>query len=398
MVAFLTLKETVSMTKRGIFISTLAMLALAAIFSTAVATEVRVGSMGGVGFYTHDNSNIFYFPGAIYSYSGQVYGEFRVKEADNSYTVGVNYPVGDYSVVGVYLNRPIPLVISADILDNVDVNQTTDLFYGTQMSQFDLGFKLSLGMDSYKRDSLAESPELKESARYIQFAVGASSDKMDIGAFVELPHAKVEQSGENETWSGLGFGATGRLFHGEGNTKLVPLIIFNTRKITDKISVAGSPKDELSDLNLGLGVGVNHQLNENSLFVGAIELFGMQQSKDKYTSGGTPSSTSTTTNSLTTLPGLYMGIESKIRPWLTGRLGAAQVWQISKTKDESTGNPAEEISTHGTQYNVSFGLGFNFGDFTCDAAINEGIFFDGPNFISGETNSLANRLAIIYKF
>jgi len=374
------------------------MLALAAIFSTAVATEVRVGSMGGVGFYTHDNSNIFYFPGAIYSYSGQVYGEFRSKENDNSYTVGVNYPIGDYSVVGVYLNRPLPFIVSADVLEDVRVDQTTDVFYGTQMSQFDLGFKLSLGMDSYKRDSLAESPELKESARYIQFAAGVSSDKMDIGAFVELPHAKVELSGENETWSGFGFGAIGRMFHGEGPTKLVPLIAFNTRKITDKISVTGSPEEEFSDLNLGLGVGVNHQLNENSLLVGAVELFGLEQSKDKYTSGGTPSSTATTTISRTTLPGLYMGLESKIRPWLTGRLGAAQVWQVFKTKDESTGNPAEETTERGTQYNVSFGLGFNFGDFTCDAAINEGIFFDGPNFISGETNSLANRLAVIYKF
>jgi hypothetical protein len=188
------------------------------------------------------------------------------------------------------------------------------------------------------------------------------------------------------------------MFHGEGTTKLVPLVAFNMRKITDKSSVTGSSKDELSDFNLGLGIGVNHQINDNNLLVGAVELFGLEQSKDKYTSGGTPSSTSTTTISRTTLPGIYMGIESKFRPWLTGRMGASQVWQISKTKDESTGNPSEETRARASQYNVSFGLGFNFGDFTCDAAINEGIFFDGPNFISGETNSLANRLAVIYKF
>ena len=93
----------------------MALLALAAAFSTATATEVRVGTMGGVGFYTHDNSNIFFFPGAIYSYSGQVYGEFRVKSTPNAYSIGVNYPIGDYSVVGAYLNRPIPIISTGHV-------------------------------------------------------------------------------------------------------------------------------------------------------------------------------------------------------------------------------------------------------------------------------------------
>jgi hypothetical protein len=386
------------MTKRGIVILALTILALAAIFSTAAATEVRVGTMGGVGFYMHDNSNIFFFPGAIYSYSGQVYGELRVPSTPDAYTVGVNYPIGDYSVVGLYLNRPMPVSIPVGVLDSVQINQTTDLFYGTQMSKFDLGFKLSLGLDSYSRDSIAETPKMTQSARYIQFAAGASTDKMDAAVSVELPHAKFEESGVTDTWSGFGFGAVARCFHGEGPTKLVPLINFNTRKINGKSSLAGSGKEDFSDLNFGLGIGVNHQLNENNLVVGAVEILGLQSSKDKVTSGGTPSTTTTTTLSRMTLPGLYMGVESNIRPWLTGRLGAEQVWQISKTKNEETGVPSFETKAHSSQYNVVFGLGLHFSDFTVDAAINEDIFFDGPNFISGQTNSLANRLAVVYKF
>jgi hypothetical protein len=384
------------MTRKSISISVLAILVFAAMFSTVAATEVRVGSMGGVGFYTHDNSNIFYFPGSIYSYSGQVYGEFRVKSEPNSYTVGVNYPVNENSVVGVYLNRPVPINVPSGLLEDVSLDQTTDFFYGKRMSQFDLGFKVSLGMDSFKQDSIGETASVDESARYIQFAGGISNEKMDLGAFVELPHAKYEQSGITDTWSGFGFGVIGRMFYErDAATKLVPLVAFHTRKVNGKSSVAGSDKEDFTDMNFGLGIGVNHQINDNNLLVGAIEVFGYQSSKDKLTSGST---TSTITTSRTTLPGLYMGIESKIRSWLTGRLGAAQVWQKNTTKDEETGDPAVERSSRGSEYNVSFGLGFNFGDFTADAAINEGIFFDGPNFISGETNPLASRLALVYKF
>jgi hypothetical protein len=384
------------MTKHSLCILALAMLALLGLFSIATATEVRVGSMGGVGFYTHDNSNIFYFPGAIYSYSGQVYGEFRVKNVKNAYTVGVNYPIGDYSVVGAYLNRPMNVSIPTGVLDSVQLTQTTDFFYGTQMSKFDLGIKLSLGLDSFKKDSIGLSPKMEQSIRYIQLAGGISNEKMDVGAFIELPHAKAQQSSITDTWSGFGIGAIGRYFYGEGNTKLVPLVAVNTRTINGKSSVAGSDKTKHKDMNIGVGIGVNHQLNENNLLVGAVELFGLQDTKDEITTNANTSDA--TTNSRMTFPGLYMGLESKIRPWLIGRLGAAQVWQELKTKNETTGNPTVETKSFQSQYNVTFGVGFHFGDFTADAAINEGIFFDGPNFISGMNNSLANRLALVYKF
>src|SRR4030065_2836453 len=100
----------------------LALVLLTISFNFASATESRVGSMGGIGLYTHDNSNIFFFPGAIYTYSGQVVGELRSKGDDNSYSIGIHYPFGDYSVVGIYLNRPILLSIPDFIVENVELN------------------------------------------------------------------------------------------------------------------------------------------------------------------------------------------------------------------------------------------------------------------------------------
>ena len=92
-----------------------------------------------------------------------------------------------------------------------------------------------------------------------------------------------------------------------------------------------------------------------------------------------------------------MGIESNISKWFTGRLGAAQVYQKLTDKTELGGDSMEN-SEYRTQFRLSFGLGINLGKFLLDASINEGLLFDGPNFISGTGEVLANRLSLTYMF
>jgi len=351
------------------------------------ATETRVGTMGGVGLYTHDNSNIFYFPGSIYTYSGQVVGEFRVKSADNSYTVGINYPVGDYSVLGIYLNRPINASIPGGIVDSVELTHTTDIFYGTQMTQFDLGLSLSLGLDSQKWGP--DTSENKESARYIALGAGISHEAMDLGIRFELPSAKFEPpTGSEIKWSGFAFGAAGRMFRGE-TTKLVPLaaLYYSTTK-----AEVDTFETKFKAMDLGLGIGINHELNDKNLLVMGLEVLGISQQKTSP-DGGTE-----TTETITTLPGFFMGLESEIKPWLIGRFGVAQVFQSSTTKSEPPTGAETKSTSRSSDFDVRFGLGIHFGDFLLDAAINEGLVFDGPNFISGSVNPMASRLSLTYEF
>ena len=82
-------------------------------------TESRIGSMGGVGYYIRDNSNIFYFPSTIHNYSNQVVAELRTPNKDYDYSIGVHLPIGD-NIFGVYLNRPLPY--DADEFYNVASN------------------------------------------------------------------------------------------------------------------------------------------------------------------------------------------------------------------------------------------------------------------------------------
>ena len=378
---------------KKLLIMALVLVSLVAFFSNVFATETRVGSMGGIGFYTHDNSNIFFFPGSIYRYSGQVVGEFRINGVKNSYTVGVNYPAKDKLVIGGYLNRPLVVGIPPGVVDQVNLDHTTDLFLGMPLANYDFGLRLSVDLDSHKADTtIVTQIEHKQSAYFISLGAGLSNENTDLAVNFELPHAKNELDTLVNTWSGFGFGVNARMFHGD-KTKLVPLGVFSYRKTNEKFE-PGTAKTDFTDMNLGLGLGLNHNINEDNLLIMAVELFGYSSSKAKVNNGNE------TTNSMTTLPGLYMGIESKIKTWLTGRIGVAQVFQSTtlKVKPPSPGTETK-TTNRSAPYNVTFGLGLHFGDFQIDGGINEGIFFNGPNFISGNvTNPMATRLSATYQF
>jgi hypothetical protein len=378
---------------------TIALIALfvAVAFVNLSATETRVVSMGGVGFYTKDNSNIFFYPGAISMYTGQVVGELRSKNNNSTYSVGVHYPINDNSVFGIYLNRPTGFVLPGNIVSQVELTHTTDLFYGKKMSQFDLGLRLALSLDSYKSDTLE-----KESAHYFALGAGISNEVMDLGLLAEMPgisrksHYNTDHKWYEDKWNGIAFGVSGRMFYGE-KTKIVPLVNLKFSSTTaDRGILLPAPPDtgkvDYKTFDLGLGVGLNHQIDNNNLLVMGLEVFGLsslkQSVKDAYDS----------TTQVTTLPGLYLGLESQINSWLTGRVGAAQVFQATKDTYKPHTGAKRETTTRSSDYKLYFGIGLHFGSFLLDAAINEGLFFDGPNVISGLNNQVANRLSLTYKF
>jgi hypothetical protein len=137
---------------------------------------------------------------------------------------------------------------------------------------------------------------------------------------------------------------------------------------------------------------MNYQVNENNMAVLGVELFGMAKNssevKDSYKN----------TTSTRTLPALYVGVESSIKPWLIGRLGASQSYYKTTSKYEPKDGEDSESSSNDSSFNLSFGFGVRVSGFLLDAYFNENLFFDGPNFISGQGNSIANRISITYNF
>ena len=365
----------------------------------ARATETRLSSMGGVGYFTRDNSNIFYIPGTVNYYPRQVVVELRSKNTQSSYTVGGNFGFNEDKVFGAYLNRPINVPLPDfvfDYIDNIDyveLNNTTDLLLGMPLKDWDFGCRLSFALDNYKQDSTATEVGDDESSRYINLGLGMSSDKMDAGVYFEMPNLKsLEDNGLEDKLSGTGFGGVFRVFMGE-QTQIVPIGLVNMSSATYEHTVNDTTSEvKFSNMNLALGVGLNYKISENAMLIAAVEAIGISKFKSDV-SGGTETNITTTD-----LPGLYMGAESQINKWLTGRIGAVQVMQSTTTKTKPQGSPESETSERLKQFHVTFGAGVALGDFTLDLSFNEGLLFDGPNFISGTTETVADKISITYEF
>ena len=362
----------------------------------ANATETRVASMGGVGYYIRDNSNIFVFPGTFYSYANQVIGELRVRQSNYFYTVGAHLPVSSNAQVGVYLNSPLYWEIPGGLVNTVTLDRTTDIFFGTRLSRFDLGLALRVAMD--KAENFPPAPETKESAHYFEVAGGISNDIMDLGLMVGLPSASYELTDVKRTWSGFGASFNGRFWLKQQGLlfQFLPLIVANYASTSADINL-GIPGVENTVIDYGVlelsgGIGINYQINQSNLIVIGIEVIGYHQQSQKVKNGAELTTTSIV------LPGIYMGVESKISGWLTGRIGAAQTYTSITQKNKPAVGDELKTTNFDKEFKMTFGLGFSFGNFLLDAAINEGLLFSGPNIISGTIQDFAYKLSITYNF
>ncbi len=319
-------------------------------------------------------------------------GELRAKGNAYYYTIGIHLPVASNALLGAYLNSPLNLDIPAGVASNVALDRATSLFYGTKLSDYDLGINLRVGLDSFTDDA----DSLEESAHYYAVGIGLSNKKMDLGLLFELPGVSAEQGRAESTWSGFGVGFNGRFWlEKKGKFQLLPLISGYYGSASQEIkSGTGTTLSEIdyTRLQLAGGLGINYQLNDDNLVVIGIEAVGYNNDNLKVKDG------SESTETTMILPGIYMGIESKISDWLIGRLGAAQVYRRTTQTFKPDGGTETETTVYESEFKMTFGIGLTFGNFLLDAAINEGILFDGPNFISGTNEPIATRLSITYNF
>jgi len=351
------------------------------------ATESRVGSMGGVGYYVRDNSNIFYFPGTIVQYSNQAVAEMREKKNDDLYSVGFHMEALPGKVLGAYLNRPLNLPDDiSDVAPSLSLDRCTSVLLGGKASAFDYGVMLSIAMDSKDQDAT----KTKESAYYFGINAGISTDVSDLGLVFELPSVKKEVMSSETTWGGFGMGLKGRYF--SQRTTEMELVLLGTFYYGSAKKEATLSEIDYSKLQLGLGIGVNYEVNRNNMLVLAVEALGLNQDKDAIKNG------TETTETTFTFPGIYLGVESQVKSWLITRLGARQVYESFKDSTKPYVGSESSTTTYRSDFDVVFGLGIVMGRLHLDTIFDEGILFDGPNFISGQINTMANRISLTYYF
>jgi len=352
------------------------------LFSSLQASETRVATMGGGGIFVKDQSTVFLFPGTIHQYSDLVVAEMRARGADAVYSVGMHMNYGDM-VSGLYINQPISSVaflpLAANYLPNAtELNNAFAYLLGLKLGGFDAGFGFIGASSSY--EDTGTDPKTEESASYVGILAGASNKKMDLGLLFELPSVEVKP-GDGE-YSGFILQANGRYYLMKRNGyNIFPVANFGfgTTEIKDVV--------EFGLFSFALGVGVEKQINEDNLFI-----VGLEVSRQSITT--TPDGGDETVDATTTLPAIYVGIESRISSWLIGRIGAAQVNQ--QVLEEFDGD--EETFTS-SQFKLSLGLGMEFSNFLIDFNMNETSLFDGIYIFDGVGGTqFATTVSITYNF
>jgi len=380
--------------KKFEFILYVVFLLLCAVMMNGWATETRVFSMGQSGVFMNDNSNILYFPGNVMRFGNEIVTELRLKDNEELFSAEIRLPFNSH-MFGLNFNRPIN-VYNPGVGMNIRLDQTTDLYLGTKMGDNDLGVRFSLGRDGYSQDSTLVQPRLEESARYLEIAGGYSTDIFDISLGLELPSIKSELRRNKDEYSGNNVWINGRYFYQyNSEIKFVPVLQISFGSADRKTDLgAGIPQAETdySLSNVNLGIGLNYQILENSLLVLAIDPFGYATAKEKEKEGDELTTTTTT------FPRLYLGAEASIKSWLIGRIGANKAYQTITRKTKPNQGDEIESTTHQSPYNVSFGLGLKLGRFLIDFDMNDGLFFEGPNFISGRFRDFSNRVSVSYLF
>lgn len=363
--------------------------------TTLLASETRLAAMGGNPLFVRDNSTILTFPGQLLTYKDLVIAEMRQKNVNSNYTVGLHMDFGN--IVGaMYINRPIPSTVFTTNMGlgqnlNTPLNNAFMFIAGTKLSGFNAAFGFMGAMSSFSTGKDATKREEPQS--YINVFAGISNKQMDIGLQIELPSITQEIGDQKSELSGFGLQTNGRY----QITKYRGMHIFGVANFgltSSNLKIKDGAEQDISGLNFAVGVGVEKPINEDNLLIVGIEAYNHNALTVDT------KNISEATNTISTFPGIYLGVESRIASWLIGRVGARHVNQMLTTEVKPDGGETSETTTDGSGFKISLGLGMEFGNFLLDFGMNEALLFDGPYIFSKVNNNtqFATTISVTYNF
>lgn len=386
----------------------LIVLAASFIFLTSAlfATEARMASLGYPYGFVRDETGIFIFPGTINFNNRTVVAELNNSFDESYWTIGANLPVKDF-VLGLYLNKPTDIDLTATPFADMDISRKIEFLFGFGEG-FGVGF--AMAMDS-KTDPLFDpatgdplEKDQVQGAHYFEIKGGMSNEMMDIGVNVVIAGASDEDEAADteESFSRMGFGLNGRYFISEDDDLAIMATLGFAMVMGGYEEPAGAESrsetvetdSTVTEMIFDLGVGVNYKLARNSTLIAGVKPIRFHTISDRFpTEVGELEATET----FIYVPEYYLGLESEITDWLTGRAGARQSYAFT-SEEFSIGNDSSESSGYYSDFVINLGLGFKFGDFTIDTVLKHDFLFNGPDFIGGAANGISSHISVKYTF
>lgn len=382
-------------------------------FTYLSASSSRMGALGNLENYLRDDSEISTYPSLMNFYSNQACAEIgsdstdyafsAIIKSNENYNIGIKINPADFSIYMFDLHNPL---IYNHLLRKIEFLISHDS---------GLGFGIGYMGNKYENSSINEDylnyNNYKFSGKYFDPRISYSNDKLDLALAVPFymsdedydEHVNNVLNKRSITNSGLDININSRYFIRNDRYELIPSCNFYLKNLDYESKIVGTSSKytvDTQNYTFNLGLAFHKQYNDYLDLTIAYNPYNYYHYKRDEKSFGSDSKTKS--KATTTSNALRIGIESKFNKYFTGRLGAQNYdYTYDKDYDHYTDTVHDynesELTTY-EQYNVYLGFAVNIKSFTIDALFNEKMLTDGPNLISGETNSLNSKVSLTYKF
>ena len=388
-------------------------------FSLGNATQTRTLTMGDANLIMHDESNIWYFPSALYDYPEIVLGEFYEDyTGPNEFSdIGIHYKFGEKKpfVLGLYITQNQPFQIPNYPYNfTYQNNKKIDLFYSRMLGGHKFGFHFNYINGSWKHetDSTEETTRDKSeqgvNAMEFIFGLTPNNGKLDLSAGIGfLSWKDLNNAGTDRTKpkGNLLFGLAARYFYEyDQKTTLVPHFGFvyekeGIERYADNADLTDLDRtDTYKEMSIDLGCGLNYTPMAGVLAIGDFG-FMYEKSSDKYEPSGTGVTVHEDKYTDMTVPYFRIGLEANVLKWLDVRMGGTSCWGRDKEENEYSG--AENYS-YVYKYNyvdneTYLGAGLHWGNFFIDGYVDPEVVTDGFYFLSGNSTDWSYQVSLKYK-
>jgi hypothetical protein len=405
--------------KRTFFVllATAMMMSLA---SVSHAWITRTKTMGNVDHFVYDDSNILFWPSTVVGFSDRFIfdlGEGVFTGGYNPSLIGPRFPAGitGGALFGLNDRNHLGLLVTANDRTNgggitdpffpggLALDDFVTVFYGYGGGNVDFGASLNFGGSRTETTAPAASVAKQSVGRFgIQggitywmeqdnsFDLAFQFENTSITDEAADGQGNVQTIAENDGFNTVAIRA--RMFWNyTDDVQFVPFFELEKANRGVKWDTAADTDTDLETdksetTTLDLALGVNHFPNEQ---VQLILVGGVRFMSTDMTSQGEDAGES----NLHHIPYIKAGIDTELRDWLDIRAGVEK--QLVGADTKGAGEGATEAETGSTAFQGYIGSGIHLGDWTIETQINPDIFFNGPNFISGNREALNHRVSLV---
>lgn len=386
------------MNKKTLFMLLVALFVMTSMF----ATQARMSGLGNPYGLIEDDTDVFIYPATIFNYSGAV-AELQQGTGSANWNMSANIPILNYKL-GVYLNRDTMLDLPGYGL-NLDLGKSVEFNFGF-MDKFAIGFGTSA---DYRSEVEIGDFKNEPSASYFSFFGGYSDKGMDAGIRLEMANAEdVDVEGADEfiqmSYTALDLRGRQYIINEDNMSLMVQAGYMMKMEEYNYENLVGDKLEdkEISQSMLDIGFGLQVKAGQRSKIIfGLTPIIYNPISFEHTTYNNDDKTTIKHDDTWMFFPEYNLAVESQICSWLTGRVGANQVYAHITQEvdyDETMAQEDTEENYYSKDFYMNLGLTFSFGNFCIDSVLEQELLFEGPDFIGGNANGLATEISVKYKF